>query len=62
VDTQNEENVHWLKSVYSMMIIVKNISFLYQRVTGKNRTGRKREGEKERTREMVESVRDRAWS
>jgi hypothetical protein len=56
VDTRNEETFDWIKSVYSMMIIVKNISFLYLRVTGKW------EGEKERTREKEESVRDRVWS
>ncbi len=50
-----------MKSVHSMMIAVKNIHFLYAKMTGKNRTGHKLEVEKERLSETEERVRDRVW-
>jgi hypothetical protein len=46
-----------VKSVHSMMIAVKNIHFLYAKMTGKNRTGHKLEVEKERLSETEERVR-----
>ncbi len=51
MDTQNEENVSSLKSVYSMMIVVQIIRFLYGREAGKTRVGKEDEREKERIRE-----------
>jgi hypothetical protein len=52
LDTQNEETVSF-KSVYTMIIMVKIVPFLYERETGKmewgeSKSGRKREREKER--------------
>jgi hypothetical protein len=37
------ENVDLVKSVYSMMIMVQIIPFLYERETGKNGVGREQE-------------------
>ncbi len=48
-------------SVYSIMIVVKNIHILYGRMTDKDRMGHKQKGEKVRLREMKERVRDRVW-
>jgi hypothetical protein len=52
VDAPNEENIDMEKSVYSMMPMVKIISFLYEIETGKNREGRRQERVKARVREM----------
>jgi hypothetical protein len=50
VDNQKEETVSF-KSVYSMIVMVKIVPFLYERETGKNGVGREQEREKERKRE-----------
>ncbi len=39
-----------LKLVYSMMAVIKIISYLYKMEAGKNRVGNKQEREKERSR------------
>ncbi len=45
--TPNEGNVDTVKSVFSMIPMVKIISFLYEIEKGKNRVGKGREGERD---------------
>jgi len=51
VDTQNEENIDSVKSVYSMIKVVPIICFIYGRVAGRNIMKREKERVKERARE-----------
>jgi hypothetical protein len=48
VDTQNEENIDLVNSVYSIIKAAPIIRFIHGTVAGKNRMGREQEGEKER--------------
>jgi hypothetical protein len=52
VYTPNEGNFDSVKSVYSIIPMVKIIPFLYEVEKGKNRVGKEQEREKEIAREM----------
>ena len=59
VDTRNKENIDFVNSVYSLMMMVQIIPFLYERETGKMEWGESKRGRKRERDEWIMSVGDR---